>query len=54
MASGMVDAGLRESHASSLVSNMGIPTPNQRIIKRHEEKSVKQLKQSVMNQVKKH
>ena len=27
---------LGESHASSFVSNMGIPTPNQRIIKRHE------------------
>ena len=32
----MIDAGLVESHASSFVSNMGIPTPNQRISKRHE------------------
>ena len=29
MALGMIDAGLGESHASSFVFNMGIPTPNQ-------------------------
>ena len=34
----MIDAGLGESHASSFVSNMGIPTPNQRIIKSYEKK----------------
>ena len=38
MTSGIIDAGLGESHASSFVSNMGIPTPNQRIIKRYERK----------------
>ena len=38
MVLGMIDAGLGESHASSFVSNMSIPTPNQRIIKRHERK----------------
>ena len=37
MALGMIDAGLRESHASSFVSNMYILTPNQRI-KRNERK----------------
>ena len=35
---GMINAGLGESHSSSFVSNMGIPTPNQKIIKRHERK----------------
>ena len=34
----MIDAFQGESHASSFVSNMGIPTPNQRIIERHERK----------------
>ena len=43
MALGMMDAGLRESHASSFVSNMGIPTPNQRIIKCHERKIGKEI-----------
>ena len=38
MALGMIDAALRESHASSFVSNMCIPTPNQRIIKRNERR----------------
>ena len=34
----MIDAFLGESHGSSFVSDTGIPTPNQRIIKRHERK----------------
>ena len=38
MALGMIDAGLGESHASLFVSDMGIQTPNWRIIKRHERK----------------
>ena len=43
MALAMIDAGLGESHASSFISNMGIPTPNQRIIKRHERKVSKAI-----------
>ena len=48
MAFGMIDAGLGESHSSLFVSNMGIETDNQTPLK----KSIKQLKQSVMNHVK--
>ena len=44
MTLGMIDAGLRESHASPFVSDMGILTPNQGIIKRHERKVGKAIK----------
>ena len=44
MALGMIDAFLGESHPSLFVSNMDIPTTNQRIVKRHERKVGKAIK----------